>query len=314
MRIILKVCVLISALILIVILLIYLPSDSGEENVEIIIEQGQTVRNISYLLADKDLIRSRILFQIYTTSTNSNQKLQAGRYIIPQPASIPDIVSHIVNGDAQNDDIWVTIPEGMNVGEIDIILTKMELIEEGEFSSRAYEYEGYLFPDTYRFDSEVSVEEIIGRFKDVFNDKIGEDIPFKTVVIASILEKEVRTNKDMALVAGIINNRIKLGMPLQIDATVAYGVCVPFYNVGKACSTSEVNLVDNIKVDSPYNTYTRLNFPIGPISNAGIRAFDAVANPEESDYLFYLSKPNGETVFSQTFQQHEKARQNYLVN
>jgi UPF0755 protein len=101
-------------------------------------------------------------------------------------------------------------------------------------------------------------------------------------------------------------------MPLEIDATVAYGVCYAEFLVGRYCDTSLANIVDNILVDSAYNTYKRRGLPAGPISNPGLRAIKAALNPQPSDYIFYLSAKDGTTIFSRTAAEHEQARRKYL--
>lgn len=128
-----------------------------------------------------------------------------------------------------------------------------------------------------------------------------------------MIEKEVRNERDMRLVSGIIRKRIKIGKPLQLDATVSYGVCLPKWEDGKYCDVSLANIVDNIPRESAYNTYKRKGLPAGPISNPGLDSLKAALNPEKSDYLYYLNTRDGTTIFSKTASEHEANRRKYIL-
>jgi len=152
--------------------------------------------------------------------------------------------------------------------------------------------------------------------QETFTSRINAlNIAEDQIIIASMLEREVQSDEDMRLVAGIMYKRMEIGMPLQIDATVAYGACLrqaEENNFGKNCDTSFIGVAREIPIDSKYNTYTRKGLPDGPISNPGLRAIDAAKNPKESPYLYYLSTRDGETIFSRTGAEHEANRRKYL--
>ena len=143
---------------------------------------------------------------------------------------------------------------------------------------------------------------------------------YDTLIKASILEKEARKEKDMRLVAGVIENRLARGMLLQIDATVSYGACLRNFQFSifsfqtlKYCDVSQIGVANEIKIDGPYNTYTRAGLPAGPIANPGITAIQAVLNPAKSDYLYYLSTRDGSRViFSKTAAEHATNRHKHL--
>ena len=122
------------------------------------------------------------------------------------------------------------------------------------------------------------------------------------VTLASLIEREVRTQEDMKMVSGILWRRLQLGIPLQVDAAIVY-------LTGK--KTGEVTY-DDLKIESPYNTYLHRGLPPRPIANPGLNALIAAIYPAESDYLYYLSKPTGETVFSKTLEEHNTAKAKYL--
>lgn len=215
-----------------------------------------------------------------------------------------------------NPEMVVTLPEGITAREIDDILAKAGITPAGSVSALAERdhLEGYLFPDTYRFHRNTDPEQVVQRLRDTFTLKagplVGEDADAarKTVIIASLLEREVTDPADGRIVAGIIEKRLKEGMPLQIDATICY--------IKKAAKPNEpcypLTRVD-LTNPSPYNTYLYRGLTPGPIGNPGIGALTATIHAEASPYWFYLSDPaTGKTVFSVTNEEHNRNRKQYL--
>ena len=308
--------------------LVWLPradGDDEDEPQEFVIERGDGSYRVARLLGQRDLVRSKYLFIFYTVLVGKEKEFKAGRYLISKSMNIPEIVQIFSAGSALSDDVMVTIPEGTNVAEIDRILAKAGLVGEGQFLTAALAYEGWLFPDTYRLNqppvtgSRLSAQEVIKKMRENFDVKtkaalegLNDQRIKEVVIIASMLEKEVQTEKDMRLVAGIIEKRLKLGMLLEVDATVSYGVCYSKFLEGKYCDVALANIVDNIPVDSEYNTYSRKGLPAGPVANPGLAAVKAALDPEASDYLYYLSARDGTTIFSKTAADHLRARRKYL--
>lgn len=277
------------------------------------VETGEGARDIAMGLQNAKLISDKNYFLFYLWQSGKSSKLQAGKYSFGVLQTIKEIADKIIKGEATKDEIAITIPEGFRLSEIDSRLAQDNIIKKGELSLRD-NLEGYMFPDTYNFSTvnlPLATEDVIKKFLDNFDKKTNDlraetqkrDIDFKgIVIIASILEKEVKTPEDMKIVAGILLKRITIGMPLQVDATIAY-------ITGK--KTGEITY-DDLKIKSPYNTYTNKGLPPSPISNPGLIALDAALNLAQSDYLYYLSKPSGETVFSKTLEEHNKAKNLYL--
>jgi len=304
---------------LVLFLLTFLPlAKPGGVSKEFVIQKGDSSAKVARLLAEQALVRSRYLFIGYTLLAGKEKEFKAGRYLISPAMSVSEIVKIFSEGRAEPEGIIVTIPEGLNSGEIAQVLGKnFNGLKNSDFQKN----EGYLFPDTYWFKEGETGGEIIKKMTDNFEVKtrglvteISVSKLHEAVIIASLLEKEVKTENDMRLVAGIIYKRLELGMPLQTDATVAYGACLSKWLSQRICDVVQVNLIENIKIDSPYNTYTRKGLPVGPISNPGLKSLNAALNPITSDYLYYLSaKEDGRTIFSKTAAEHQRNREKYLL-
>lgn len=300
---------------------VYLPPDNSmSDKIEFKINRGDGSAKVARLLAERGVVRSRYLFIGYTVLTGKEKDFKAGSYLLSKSMNIPQIVSIFSEGKAEPEGVLATLPEGSNSWDIVAVLGQsFKNLKVAYFQK----YEGYLFPDTYWFGTDENEEEMIKKMRDNFNEKT-RSLTFnvsgaklrEAVVVASILEKEVKTQEDMGLVAGIIYKRLKIGMPLQVDATVAYGVCdlMSSQDINKFCEVTQVNLIDGIKVDGQYNTYARKGLPAGPISNPGLKALNAALNPVSSDYLYYLSaKDGGQTIFSRTSAEHQRNRAKYLL-
>lgn len=191
--------------------------------------------------------------------------------------------------------------------------------------------EGYLFPDTYYLrKQEISnfkqlqdlLTDILNNFDKKLTTDLREEIKnqqktiFEIITMASMIEKEVSKHEDREIVSGILWKRLKIDMPLQVDATLSY--IIPMVEpsrildeIGTGKKTVEISLADT-KIDSPYNTYKYKGLPLGPISNPGLESIKAAIYPKDSDYWYYLSTPEGETVFSKTLAEHNKAKAKYL--
>ncbi len=308
----------ITALIFIGAVMIFAPKAvAGKPIFEI--KKGQSLAVTARLLAQEHLIYSRYLFEAYALLTDRGSYLRAGNYALPSSVSTESLLEIFTTGRGLSNDLVITVPEGTNLAEIDQVFARSGLLASGQLlNAKNLSREGYLFPDTYRFQPHTSPADVVNKLSDTFTAKVGDAVSASgdhlktTIIIASMLEKEVRTQQDMQLVAGIIQRRLKLGMPLQLDATVAYGACLHHFTQGLFCDVSQVGIAAALHVDGPYNTYTRKGLPAGPISNPGLQAIQAALHPQASDYLYYLNAPDGTTIYSKTAAEHERARQKYL--
>jgi UPF0755 protein len=279
---------------------IFIPKDKAGKEKIFSIEKGQGLFEIGKNLEKEGLIKSKIFFDFYVILIRKEKNLQAGKYFLSSSMNIPQIAQKIISGDIAK--VKVTIPEGFTVREIEERLG-IELPGEN--------LEGYLFPDTYYFPIDASGEEVAKIMRENFEKKIS---PYKEeieksgrslqeiITMASLLEKEVKTKEEKEIVSGILWKRLKAGIPLQVDATITY-------ITGK--KTTKIPLED-LQIDSPYNTYKYKGLPPGPICNPGLESILAALYPKESEYWYYLSTPEGKTLFFKTLEEHNLAKAKYL--
>lgn len=294
---------------------IYLAKDSTSQTTKIFsIKKGEGTREISINLEKEGLIRFGPLFRIYAITQGMTGKLQAGEYQLSPSMNIPEITEKFVAGDVIKEKI--TIIEGWNLKDIGFYFENKGMFQAEELYDERADIEGYFFPDTYQIRRGATLEEIINKAVDNFNKKLTEELrneiekQGKTiqeiVIMASLIEKEVYNTPECPdckkLVSGILWKRLENGMPLQVDATISY-------ITGK--KTTKVS-IEETKIDSPYNTYKYQGLPLGPICNPGLESIIAAIEPESSEYWYYLSTPEGATIFSRTLQEHNIAKAKYL--
>jgi len=318
------------------------PLDSGSDVEKLFrIEKGEGIEEVSSKLEETHLIKNKSLFRIYVVFSGNTRRLKAGSYLLSPSMSIIQIVDKIVSGETVEESL--TFIEGWKIKDIAWYLENkglfqaeelfeivgyptVDYLEEGmpapkNFSDeydflkdkpRKMSLEGYLFPDTYYIGSDDNLEDIVlmtlDNFDKKLNNKIREDIKnqgksiFEIITMASLIEKEVRTLEDKKIVSGVLWKRMENGVPLQVDATIAYITDK---------KTTKIS-IEETKIDSPYNTYKYTGLPLGPISNPGLESILASVYPESSEYWYYLSTPEGETIFSRNLEEHNIAKAKYL--
>ena len=265
----------------------------------IVIEKGTGLAEISGKLKKEGFIKNKYAFALYARVFNKSKKIKYGKYLFNEPVSIFSLLSRFTKGEFGFKPVKVTVAEGLTAKKISELFGDFENFDKEEFLEKTVNMEGYLFPDTYLFLLFAETEQIIGTMTDNFKKKAG-DVGKDIVIMASLIEKEVPDSGDRKIVSGILWKRLKLGMALQVDAVFPY-------ITGKR----EV-LLDDLKIDSPYNTYLHKGLPPGPISNPGLDAIEAARNPKESPYLYYLSGQDGKTHFSKTYEEHLRNKEKYL--
>ena len=301
---------LISLVVIIFLWLMFVPTDPfSKEEVLFELEKGQGSRDIAYNLQEQELVTWSSIFRIYVLTVGVSGNLQAGTYSLSPSMNIPQIAEKFVNGDIVKEKI--TIIEGWTLKDIGFYFEYNGMYQAEELYDEMPELEGYLFPDTYWIRKGASLEEIIEMMQNNFNKKLEplmESINEKgldledVITMASLIEKEVQTKEDKEIVSGIFWKRIKYGYPLQSCASIAYikGISQWRYSY------------EDTRIKSPYNTYLNYGLPLGPISNPGLDSILAAINPKDSPYLYYLSTPEGETIYSRTLDEHNAATVKYL--
>jgi len=278
----------------------------------ITIEKGETLRQIADNLEEKKVIKSSMVFNGLAKALMNGRGVMAGDYFFEEKCSVVKVVWRTTAAIYGIAPTRVTFIEGLTVYDMaNLLKEKFPKFDEEKFLKIAQAEEGFLFPDTYYFLPSVTPQSVISTMKDNFHKKIeeisekidnfGKDIK-EIVIMASILEKEARTLDSKRMIAGILWKRIEIDMPLQVDAVFPY-------IIGK--NTYQLSLED-LKVDSPYNTYTNKGLPIGPIANPSLWSLLATVTPIESDYLFYLSDQSGNMYYGVDFEQHKSNKRLHL--
>lgn len=268
------------------------PSDNAEVQI-FEVERGTGAGAIASELESLGIIDSDFWFNVYSRLFDDPSSYQAGEFLLTYGMSYKDISETLKN--AKSNQISVTFPEGLTVREMGVILENQMGIDLDLWLATASDYEGYLFPDTYFFPVGASADQIALTMRENFNRKTEAlNLDAEDVIVASIIEKEVRKLSEMKAVSDIIRKRLEIGMPLQMDSTVNY------VTGGNRPSVT----FEDLEVDSPYNTYRNAGLPPGPISNPGLNALEASVNPTSNPYYFFLTDPLGNVYYAETFEGH----------
>lgn len=298
------------------------PLKSDKDSIVVEVNEGEGFYTLLNELKEKGLIKNEFFIKVYLKLNKVVPKVSKGTYTIKTDMTLAEFLKTLETEST----VKVVIPEGYTVQQIAEVLQKSGLFSKEEFlkavndyplpdyikkdSKRRYALEGFLFPDTYSFQKGVTPDKVIKTMLDNFQsvmkeveNETGVTVPtneiYEVVTKASLIEKEARTERDRPLIASVINNRIKKGMPLQIDATV-------IYSLGKHVDKV---LYKHLEVDSPYNTYKNKGLPVGPIANPGKPSLIAALEPAKTDYLYYLLDPKtGEHYFTNSYSDFEKKK------
>jgi len=297
----------------------YLSARTDEVFVDI--PRGANANQIAGMLTEAGVLRHAVPFRLYVRYANLGSHIQAGEYRFDAPASPKQIAERLIRGDVYYRAI--TIPEGFSAQETVELLVANRLGDpEGlkgallktewirDLAPGARNLEGYLFPETYRFrrnaDSETIIKTMVHQFRAQIEKTLSQHpMPpgwsvADIVILASMIEKEVRKAEEGPLVASVLTNRLDKRMPLACDATIIYAM--------KLAGTYEGRLgKKDLLMDSPYNTYRHPGLPPGPICNPGADSLRSALNPAKTDYFYYVSRNDGTHQFSKDYRSHVNA-------
>ena len=279
---------------------------SNKEFKSFTISQGENTDQIISRLYSEGFIKNKTVFKLILRKENLSGKLQAGIFRLSPSFSSKEIAVSLTHG---VNDIWVTIPEGLRREEIFTILTDAGFkIDYNLWQEKTKNYEGYLFPDTYRLPASTDLDQIIILIRKNFDTKtidLKNLINNQNIIFASLIEREVKTDKDRPIVAGILKKRLANNWSLEIDATVQYAV-------GSQKNWWPQITADDLLIDSKYNTRKYQGLPPSPICNPGFLSIKASIYPQGSDYWFYLSDNKGEIHYAKTLEEHENNIVKYI--
>ncbi|MFA4817238.1 MAG: endolytic transglycosylase MltG [Parcubacteria group bacterium] len=306
---------------------VYFSHGESDKTAVFTIEKGEGNKIIGENLAKQGLISGKYYFYFYMWSRKLTGKIFPDEYELSGRMTIPEIASVITS--EQDKTKKITFPEGWGAKQMAERLTAnglpgdefLKIVDNPGTLKNDYSFladpkiktlEGYLFPDTYFFDKDIDAGRIVKKMLGIFNTKITSQMLAdaaknqkslnEIIIMASIIENEVKTDEDRALASGLYWNRLKIGQPLQSDITLAY-------ILGE--KKKQYSFADTRTV-SPYNTYLNKGLPPGPIDNPGLSAIQAAIYPQDSSYNYYLSDPEtGKTIFAKTFAEHVANKAKY---
>ncbi len=301
------------------------------------IPAGASTPQIASILETHHVISDGFFFRVYLYVTGNASDLQAGEYKFAPRLTLPQVVAELKAGAVIYNTVSVTIPEGYTVKQIANVLEQNDIVSKRAFMTEvkkgqfSYDFlpkmnaqnklvrdrlEGYLFPDTYDFLRHEPAYNVISTMLQetnrVFSPARMNRIKHmrmsvaRILTVASMIEREAELNKERPIIASVIYNRLKIGMKLQIDATVEYAL-------GGVLNLTDADLL----VNNPYNTYVHYGLPPGPIANPGLLSIEAALHPATTNYYFYVAKFDGSgghyfsTTFAQQLANEVKSQQNY---
>ena len=309
----------------------FLGEGTSSDTAEIIFDvlPGQSMVAVAQNLESQQLIKNAWLFTKYSRFIGAHSKLKRGEYSLNKAMTPDQVLSVIVSGKSVLRNL--TVPEGKNIFDIAEIFEKsgygtkadfFKLVTDQDFilsllGEKLESLEGYLFPDTYKvtkFDTQKEIiQQMVSHFLAVYKELEPQAQQLnwprnKLITFASIVEKETGLASDRKLVSSVFHNRLKMNMRLQTDPTVLYGKAV-------LAGEMPTNITrTDLQTPSRYNSYTNYGLPPTPISNPGREAILAAVAPTESKFLYFVSRNDGTTAFSETLVQHNTAVQKFQMD
>ena len=276
------------------------------------VPEGSSVQEIGTELRVQDVVRSPLAFRVLMVVFGRERGARAGDYIFKEPANVWVVARAIASGNFGLEPIRILIPEGATTKQMATIFAGELLRFNGErFLEQAQPLEGYLFPDTYFFLPNANEASVIQAMHQNFEQHMATiDSQFASsthtmseiITMASIIEREAHVSKDRHMISGVLWNRLDRNMALQVDVTFLYTIGKGTFDLTK----------DDLKTDSPYNTYVNKGLPPTPIGSPSMDSIEAALHPTVNSYLYYLADRNGVTYFSKTYEEHLQKKYKYL--
>lgn len=310
------------------------PAGSDDTPLAFVVEPGETAAEIAARLKQQGLISDAELFRRYVQYHGLDAGIEAGEFTLRQTMTIPGIAEALQRG--QRAELVVTVQEGLRLEQVAAVVAAQTDISEDEFlawvttewrnSTLAFDFladlppnatlEGFLFPETYRLPEDASSLDLLTRMLATFDARVTPEMRtaaanrglnvYELITLAAVVEREAVLDQERPLIAGVYHNRLEAGWFLNACPTVQYGIGLA--NGGNdAREWWPVLALDDLELDSPYNTYRNLGLPPGPICSPGLTSIQASAYPADTDFFFFLAdctKDDGSHLFSVTEDQH----------
>lgn len=287
------------------------PVDKDGQVRPFVIQRGESIESITRRLEQEGFIRSALLFKLVLKTDGKAASIEAGDFKLSPSMSLEEIIQNLSHGAV---DVWVTLVEGLRVEEMAQKLEKSLKSKGDEFIKKGRKHEGYLFPDTYLFNKDSTVEDVISVMKDNFDKKYTAGLQAKIkrlglskeqgVILASIVEREARTKQPREMVASILLKRFKIGMALNADATVQYALG---YQEDEKSFWKRHLTKEDLKINSAYNTYLHAGLPPTPICNPSLMSLEAVADSDPTTpYLYYYHDSKGNSHYAKSLEEHNE--------
>jgi UPF0755 protein len=301
---------------------VYGAADLPVQRTDVVIPRGASFGQVVATLRADGVLAHPLAFRILARLRHVDGAIKAGEYRFPPHQSSDQVLQRLVRGEQTA--VWVTVPEGYTAKQIARALAEHGLGDAATFErlflhgsveiagTRTRSMEGYLFPSTYLIPTDERPAGDARILVDQFRRELPPDAPSiarglgrtvaEVVTIASIVEREGKLDADRPLIASVIYNRLRLGMPLEVDASIEYVFA----------EHHDVITKRDLQIDSPYNTYRHTGLPPTPIANPGKASLDAAFHPARSDFLYYVAKSDGHSVFAKTLAEHNANVNRYL--
>jgi UPF0755 protein len=288
------------------------PAGALDEAVHVTIAEGVSAATAVGELERAGLVRSPLLFHALLVLFFDPGEIKAGTHTFTTVPGTYALAARLTGTAPPGATVTLTLPEGFTAREYATLAGRvLNDLDVAEFVSLATPHEGFLFPDTYLVPPDFTETALLELLRDTYDERTAALAPAiaahplsltEVVTLASLLEREANSEASKRMVSGILQSRLRLGMPLQADASIEYVLNKPLTELTPA----------DLETDSPYNTYLNRGLPPTPIGNPGLTAIEAVLAPTESPYLFYITGNDGAFYYAETYAEHQQNIERYL--